>query len=383
MENLPLELNTNILTRLPVKTLGQLKCVSKPFKTLITTHHFSKTHLTKTPFKPQLLLSTSTLHTLNIFHQNHQSPPQPLPLQIPSYPFNLRGEAIQLVGSCNGLVCLYCPPNTYCLLNPTTREFRVLPDPGRFPGDARIRLSGFGYVEKCDDYMVVSIGTDNTGVGNSVIRVYSGRGDSWKTVVARVPFRVFPWVKPVYVNGVVHWLGFGGKFPPSNKIMGFDFAKEEFRVLPLSGDMNERGVKALGVLGGCVCVLLRDRALVLEMWMMMEYGDRESWIRTLSIGGSYSTDPITYIFPICYVEEKVLLLVDNETLVLYDPVVRVTESLAVKPRGRENTMDVIVYEESIVSPYGYICQDHLDRRNVAVKQKERYAMSLTFTITLC
>ncbi|KAK1355333.1 F-box domain-containing protein [Heracleum sosnowskyi] len=302
MENLPLELNTNILTRLPIKTLGQLKCVSKPFKTLITSHHLTKTHLNLiSQLEHQLLVSTSTLHTLNIFHNNHRSPLHVLPLKIPiNLADNRRGEVIELVGSCNGLVCLFYPPNTYSLLNPTTREYRVLPDPGRFPGDARIRLSGFGYVEVCDDYMVVSIGTDNTGVGDQVIRAYSAKTDSWKTVLARVPFRVLPWVKPVCVNGVVHWLGFGGKFPPVNQIIGFDFAKEEFRILPLMGNMNERGIKALGVMGGCFCVLSteRDRDSFLEMWIMMEYGVKESWIRTLSFGGAFNTGGMMFLFPV-------------------------------------------------------------------------------------
>lgn len=268
-------------------------------------------------------------------------------------------------------MCLYHPPNAYSLLNPTTREFRVLPDPGMFPGDARIRLSGFGYVAVCDDYMVVSIGTDNTGVGDQVIRVYSAKTDSWKTVLARVPFRVLPWAKPVFFNGVVHWLGFGGKFPPVNQIMGFDFAKEEFRILPLRGVMNERGIKSLGVMGGCVCVLSteRDADSFLEMWIMMEYGVKESWIRTSSFGGAYNTDGMMVIFPVCYVEEKVVLMIKCERLVLYDPLRRKSTNINVNLRERGGTLDVVMYEESLVSPYGYICQGHVGTQHVARKYK--------------
>lgn len=246
----------------------------------------------------------------------------------------------------------------YAFLNPTTREFRVLPDPGMFPEDAGIRLSGFGYVELCDDYMVVSIGTDNTGLGESVIRVYSAKADTWKTVLAQVPFRVLPWVKPVFVNGVVHWLGFGGKYPPVCKIIGFDFAKEEFKIFSLQGDMNERGVKALGVLNGFVCVLSRkqDADSFLEMWVMMEYGVKESWTRTLSFGGGYYTDGILRIFPVCYVKDKVLLMIECGMLVLYDPVKHLSMNLDVILRERAGAIDVAMYEESLVSPYGYICQ---------------------------
>lgn len=230
--------------------------------------------------------------------------------------------------------------------------------------DSRIRLSGFGYVAVCDDYMVVSIGTDNTGVGEQVIRVYSAKQDSWKTVSSKVPFRVLPWVKPVCVNGVVHWLGFGGKFPPVNKIMGFDFVKEEFKVLSLGEGMNERGIKGLGVLGGCVCVLSTERDVdaFLEMWIMMEYGVKESWIRTLSFGGAYKNDGIMDVFPVCYVEDKVLLMIKCESIVLYDPVRRISTNVL---RKRAGTIDVAMYEESLVSPYGFICQEHVGRQNVA------------------
>lgn len=220
--------------------------------------------------------------------------------------------------------------------------------------DSRIRLSGFGYVAVCDDYMVVSIGTDNTGVDDQVIRVYSAKTDSWKTVLTRVPFRVLPWVKPVCVNGVVHWLGFGGKYPPVNQIIGFDFVKQEFKILPLRGNMNDRGIKALGVLGGSVCVLSTERDVdsFLEVWIMMEYGMKESWIRTLSFGGAYNTDGMTVVFPVCYLEDKIILMIKCEKLVLYDPVRRISTNLDVNLRGRAGTLDVVMYEESLVSPYG-------------------------------
>ncbi|KAK7245775.1 hypothetical protein RIF29_40624 [Crotalaria pallida] len=44
---LPYELNTEIISRLPVKILMQFKCINKPWKTLISDPQFARKHLSK------------------------------------------------------------------------------------------------------------------------------------------------------------------------------------------------------------------------------------------------------------------------------------------------------------------------------------------------
>ncbi|KAK1355334.1 F-box domain-containing protein [Heracleum sosnowskyi] len=320
MESLPLEITSNVLLRLSVKTLGQLRCVSK---TLTTSPYFTKTHHNQIPSaqrRYQLLLSASSLHTLNIFHNNTP----PVYLRLPSNAIKKYcGATHELVGSCNGLVCIYYPPNNYSLLNPTTRELRLLPNPETLPLDARARLHGFGYVSKFDDYMIVSIGTDE-----SVIRVFSAKADLWKTVSTSVPLPVLPWVKPVYVNNVVHWLGNFDvgeyQFRPVHHIMGFDFVDEEFKVLPLCEDLNQRLITTLGVLGGDFCVLSRgvDDNMNLDMWVMKEYGVGESWIRILLLP-VYPNLPFVSLSPICPAGiygtvHGILFLADSRCLLFYD-----------------------------------------------------------------
>lgn len=359
MDTLPGEINTDILLRLPIKTLCTLKCVCKPWKTLISSPHFTKSHRHRSStHHRQLLLATSSLYTLNIIDDESPQFPPPIKLQIPLI---YRGS-IELVGSCDGLVCLLLHhhhyPSTFSLLNPITKEYKTLPDPGSFPPDAKLTLSGFGYVDLADDYKVIKIATDNTGVGESMAKVYSAKGNSWKTIQAYFPFRVFPWVKPVYVNGVVHWLCFGGKFPPTHKIIGFDFVEENFKILPLPEKVNQRSIKCLGVLGGCLCIFARKNdPPCLEMWEMLEYGVGESWIKTLTIPRGYDSSGVDYLYPVCYLKDKILMRVDYKNLVLYDPGEWRFVDLKVKLREGKYACDVAVYEESLVSPSDYIGQD--------------------------
>ena len=147
MECLPTEINTKILISLPVKTLGQLKCVSKSFNMLLKSHHFIKRHseqiLDQNSLKLVLVAASSSVHTLTITDQNLVSRLAPVPL--PPNDVNKFLHPTSLVGTCMGLACLRCPPNTYSLLNPTTKECRVLPNPGRFwtiRAGLRVRCQG-------------------------------------------------------------------------------------------------------------------------------------------------------------------------------------------------------------------------------------------------
>ncbi|WOG93924.1 hypothetical protein DCAR_0313212 [Daucus carota subsp. sativus] len=355
MENLPVEITTNIFLRLPARSLGQLQCVSKTLKTLISSPYFTKTHHAQTPpalRRLKLLFCTSSLHTLDIFNEQIQRNPRPHYLRLRSSHVRNYCGAVELVGSCNGLVCLLYASNRYSLVNPTTRAMRVLPDAGMLP--ARIRLSGFGYVARRDDYRVVCVGSDE------VMRVFSAKDGSWRRVWALVPLPVNRGIKPVFVGGVVHWLGFDSGASPLHKVMGFDFVDEEVKMLPLCEQMSKRVITALGVLGGRLCVLsVADHDRDLDLWVMMEYGVRESWMRLCELPIVYPHSPFASVSPISYVGYEILFLADSRCLMLSDIGGGTHKTLEVELQGRGSTeeMQVAVYEETLVSPHDFICQE--------------------------
>lgn len=170
------------------------------------------------------------------------------------------------------------------------------------------------------------------------------------------PFSTFSWYRPAHLNGVLHWLVFGGKFPSDYKIVGFNFASEKFNMLPWPKSLKRRNIECLGVLGGCLCLFSQKCDLdCFEMWVMLEYGVRESWTKTTTI--SRCSQSLFQMLPVCYLRDTILLRIDETDLVSYDPVKRKFENLEVPLLEENFQIEVIVYEESLVSPGGCIGEE--------------------------
>ncbi|XP_026451034.1 putative F-box protein At3g16210 [Papaver somniferum] len=112
------------------------------------------------------------------------------------------------VGSCNGLVCASPPNNFFCLWNPTTNEYKLLPKP---PSDLQVRwgIDGFGYDSNKDDYKVIHI--PRMHIVPSKVFIYSLGSNTWKQI-QHIPymFNHEPDEYGVFCNGALHWLAQSG-----------------------------------------------------------------------------------------------------------------------------------------------------------------------------
>ncbi|XP_074274940.1 putative F-box/kelch-repeat protein At1g12870 [Silene latifolia] len=166
-----------ILTRFPVKSILRFKSVSKQWYSTLSSSHFTKAHLKKSPFShpcanliiietacsTDYLLSYHDEVEVDEISQNFQDY-----LVKPTYmPWLEEGNfQFELLGSCNGLVCIASREGEYFLLwNPATRKLNKYASPAldvflnRF--DKFILkffvTSGFGHVSSADDYKFVGI----------------------------------------------------------------------------------------------------------------------------------------------------------------------------------------------------------------------------------
>ncbi|CAI9104453.1 OLC1v1003122C1 [Oldenlandia corymbosa var. corymbosa] len=189
--NFPEDLIAEILLRLPAKSLVKFKCVSKPWRSLISSPEFIKTHLAiasgrddyghhrliftvlskSRKLRNQLYSVSSLLHksisaakVVNIDN----------PLQHP--------ESVTVVGSCNGLVCFYNRIGELVLRNPCTREYKKLPDTGIGGGNeaGSSWIFGFGYDNLNDDYKLVGIYWGLYSDPDCKIILYSLKNNSWR-----------------------------------------------------------------------------------------------------------------------------------------------------------------------------------------------------------
>ncbi|KAF3629916.1 putative heme-binding-like protein, chloroplastic-like isoform X1 [Capsicum annuum] len=226
---LPLELITEILSRLPIKTLLKFKCVSKSWLALISSPEFVKFHLslntnnkeyTHHKFlmncRPSYNFKDSSYKVLMNYHPTYnfkdcslsslynESSTEAKELDYPmkSYSMHRRvpyGDSI--VGSANGLICLVIGKTKFFLWNPSIRKYQQLPDPKTsvrcFPRRAYgfgydefhdytpRGPYGFGYDEFHDDYKVVCFSNDvlhDDGSCELEVKIYSLKSDSWRRV---------------------------------------------------------------------------------------------------------------------------------------------------------------------------------------------------------
>jgi len=126
LPTLPFELVVDILTRLPVKFLMQLRSVCKSWKSLISDPDFAKKHLRVSNTRHRVLLMFSELSpefiimTYPLYSVSTEVTPTATQLE---YPPGNRNRFECIVGSCHGIICikLYC--NFFVLWNPSIRKF--------------------------------------------------------------------------------------------------------------------------------------------------------------------------------------------------------------------------------------------------------------------
>ncbi|XP_060170560.1 F-box protein CPR1-like [Lycium barbarum] len=189
---------------------------------------------------------------------------------------------------------------------------------------------GFGYDVVNDDYKVVRIlqfaCTERKGWFCSDVKVYSLKSKSWKGV------EEFPYLVKLrlctYLNGALHWVvSTEIKIPLERLIVAFDLETEKCRIVPHPPYTNETFSVKLDVLGGCLCTshsywfdcFLDDWQYLdsfvdhMDIWVMKEYGVKESWTKIMSI--EQPDTPIgRLVVPLAYSKSGEEILVEQDNI---------------------------------------------------------------------
>ncbi|XP_059284690.1 F-box/kelch-repeat protein At3g23880-like [Lycium ferocissimum] len=345
--NLPPELINEILLRLPVKSLLRLTCVSKSWLALISNHAFIKTHL-----------------RLSANNENNSHHKLMLRYNQPKYPLKgcsfrsliyesvteasdldclvKNGHSLRIVGSVNGLVFLSSGAKELLLWNPAIRKYKKFPDyKPRLKSTIRCVTYGFGYDEFRDDYKVVGIfrlyeydSLDHVEVG-----IYSLSSDSWRSKDAfpgKMRF-VYP-SKLLY--GKVHWATTAG-------IISIDMADEKWGKIEQPSCVERGFTFKIGVLGNDLSVLCYDHTCA-NVWVMEEYGVKESWTRMYTIKFRFDIERYGLVRSFFMSNKGEILLVFGSTLMIYDPKGDSIKYAKVTNFGSCNGSEI--YLESLVCP---------------------------------
>ncbi|XP_058784925.1 F-box/kelch-repeat protein At3g23880-like [Vicia villosa] len=254
LSTLPRDLIVEILCRLPVKFLLQFQSVCKLWNSLISDLKFAKKHLHLSTTRG--LNSVCYIDTLSRYIFEYR-PPDSLfsiyymdvtQIEYPPNGFD-RGyyqpdSTYYIVGSCNGILCLALDheadlKDCFVLVwNPSIRKFKEL-SIGEFP------------------FSCAPFGPSGT-----------------------------------FVCGAINWLAsksWHRKTPCL--IVSFDLKNESFQEIlqPDYGEVDASSL-SLGVLRDCLCMISGYAVL----WVMKEYGNKESWTKLLTI--SYRPKPYSSNF---------------------------------------------------------------------------------------
>ncbi|KAK3007844.1 hypothetical protein RJ639_014346 [Escallonia herrerae] len=171
---LPIQLQYDILARLPLKTVFSCRCVCRAFLSLLTDTYFAELHLAKAPtttaslivqescgpsmhmleFEENLSTSASSTEYRPCHHNGAQTPHSPLTKSHVLLSSLIRGE-MTLIGSCNGFLSLYRTSQkpVYYICNPILNEYTVLPHLTPSTSDyTYLNYSGFGFCLKTKQY---------------------------------------------------------------------------------------------------------------------------------------------------------------------------------------------------------------------------------------
>ncbi|EOY26580.1 F-box family protein [Theobroma cacao] len=376
----PSDLITDILCRLPVKTLLRFKCVSKPWGSLIDDSDFVKIHLhqsLKTSTNIKLFLDNCVENDNEAYAVDFDSLCNLV--QFPR-PFTAEANKYQsrIFGSCNGLLAVYHRQEGIALWNPSTRKYHYLPTLGDditmdhdiLPGCGydKNTILGFGYDVSNSDYKVVKMFRSKTQNCFKVM-IYSLKANSWRRI-KDCPYDIFTnYNDGAYVNGSLHWVGdeidefFGGKV-----IFALNLGTEEYFEVPegdisfkkkkCGGDCTIFGYMNAGVLGGYLCVSHWYSTCSIEdhvnLWVMKEYGVKETWTELLHLSRDEWLTNIFHTRAIAYSRSGEKILLDdgggcqpawfnlgNET----------GETLCILGVPQCQRFSTIIYVESLVSVY--------------------------------
>ncbi|RDY09134.1 F-box protein CPR30, partial [Mucuna pruriens] len=371
MEQLPRELVSNVLSRLPAKVLLLCKCVCKSWFDLITDPYFiTNYYVVYNSLQNQeehLLVIRrpffSGLKTyISVLSWNANDPKELVSSDVLNPPYEYNSDHrywTEIFGPCNGIYFL--EGNPHVLMNPSLRQFKALPESHLTSPHGTYSFTeyaGFGFDPKTNDYKVVVIKdlwskeTDERQLGYWTAELYSLNSNSWRKFDTALPLPIEIWGSSrvyTYANNCCHWWGFvdesGRK---EDVVLAFDMVNESFRKIkvPKIRDSSEEMFATPVPFNESASIAVivypvRGAEKCFEVWVMKDYWDDGSWVKQYTVG------PVQVVYKLVgfYGNNRFLWKDNDERLVLYDS--EKTRDLQVY--GKYDSTRAARYMESLIS----------------------------------
>ncbi|CAI9771098.1 unnamed protein product [Fraxinus pennsylvanica] len=267
-----------------------------------------------------------------------------------SYPRKHPRRSVWVVGSCNGLICIAINEKDLFLWNPSVRKSKKLPDVDVPMGRGFCIVYGFGFDETTEDYKVVGIfcAFGNAGGCETMVKIYSLKTNSWRRIEdfkGGVPLDD----SGMFAQGKLHWSASPGEgFSSGWDIVSLDLKREIYGTVEQPNYGEGDFTSVLGVLGECISVLCNYQKTRADVWVLKEYGVKESWTKVISIPYIYDPGKYMYSMPLCILPNGEVLLALGSSFVVYN--LKDNSFKSPKITNVTDFLGAITYVESLVSP---------------------------------
>ncbi|CAF1848349.1 unnamed protein product [Brassica oleracea var. botrytis] len=189
--DLPSDLVVEILSRIPARSLRQLRITCKRCNALFKDEDFIKKHLEKAAKQCMvLMLSDSKVYSMTVDHDgvydDNVVGSQTL-LNLNDFHYSQQIEICKIF-HCSGL--LLCPTGNFRLVvwNPCTGQNRWIPHSGRYKGNSEFVL-GYENNKSCQTYKILRYSWDRCGLERQLVDcgIYDFESHSWRDLNDGVP----------------------------------------------------------------------------------------------------------------------------------------------------------------------------------------------------
>ncbi|PIA46725.1 hypothetical protein AQUCO_01500337v1, partial [Aquilegia coerulea] len=340
-----------ILLRLPVKSLGRFRCVSKELNTSISNPVFTKLHLNHQKSQNKNLLKIMLNENCDYYKVDFDI------LDKSEKKYNLEyidENRLNIVGYCDGFMYLW---------NPTTRKYRLLPHVASRSCYYSCIYS-FGIDPSTVEYKVLFLESCMVELElHTKFHLYTTHTNSWRRM-GDIPFFIYT-DEYAHVNGNIHYLAkrsFDSRGP--KLILSFNIKDTEFREVPqpnYSTNGKSKITITLTSLEESLCLFFYYSAAhrrmhknwSVDLWMMKDYGVKESWVKLACIYPKSIDKSIQDVQPLHLWENgQYLLHVTSSTrrqhMALYDS--KKNEGKTLHICNVPYMFISRVYEENLISP---------------------------------
>ncbi|KAE8660100.1 F-box and associated interaction domains-containing protein [Hibiscus syriacus] len=369
---LPHPIILDILSRLPIIDILHCRCVCKRFLCFISEAEFAWLHLSRSPLC--ILINSRPFQKSRKKLQLSHVDAKGEGFQVSQLNFtpisNVPTWDISDISACNGLLCLVGPKkgDPFYVCNPILGEFFTIQQP--YKDSLRDRCWGLGYSTVTNQYKLLQSYFPTVESTGKTARIYTVGTGTWRSIgnalnhPIALPFNAF-------LNGALHFRNYlprVGEF-----IHSFHFDTEQFGTVPppdhfLELDNFDAECTTSGVLGDWLFITYFSNYRQIDIWVMKEYGVKESWTKQFVIRDIFPYGSGYYEPMVVLRNGEIFLLLNTQTIVCYSQ--KRKQIGGTKFFKIRSLLDAIAYTPCFVSLYNVAKGEQVSRmRSTGVYDK--------------